>query len=672
MPIPEDELEDAARLQQVAARDPAAQVRLVAGPGTGKSSSIEDRVLWLLTERDVPPHQIYALSFTRASTADLRSRIDAYCTLAETDSSGVHVSTVHSLALRLLRRAGRLIRFPAGPSVLDDWEVDNIFNAELSDRSGLPPTRCDDIRRHHEAMWSTGVWDPPNYIPPTPQISEAEVRAFTAFHGPATSVYSCVLPGELVRQCVEDVEAGLIDPIALLDFAHVIVDEYQDLNPFDQRFIEALTARGVTTFIAGDDDQSIYSFRFASPSGIQRYRDGHPGSASHTLEGCFRCTPAVVASAVALIDHYSPPSRLPKALRSLYERSDPRLSGIVHAWGFADDRQEARVIAESCSRLIDAGVAARQILILISNGRLQGSTIRDALVATGVPHEMPSNDRFVDKPGGRTVLSLLRVACDTDDYVAHRTLLGIQPGVGRRTCRQIAEKVVEENRNYRDLFYGTEELDAFDRRQRTAIESVAALLTDLVGWTGADTLTDRSEDLCRLAGQILGDPTTDAVRDVLDELPSEMTLDELRDFLSAEKDEAQARILLRVHQRAGRDLSEAEVLPARVRVMSMHGAKGLSAQVVFVPGLEEEILPGEKRRPYPGLVLEAARLLYVSITRGRAACCMSYSTHRRVYGRRVEHHASEYLGHSGLRFAYRATPLNADEIAGICDAIDLL
>lgn len=672
MPIPEEEREQATEQQRLAARDGSAQTRLVAGPGTGKSSAIEERVLWLMRDELVPATAVFAISFTRASTSDLRSRIDAYCTLAGIDSTAVRVSTVHSLALRLLRQAGRLIRFPAGPSVLDEWEIDNIFNAELSDRSGITSGRCDDIRRHHEAMWSTGTFNPPNYVPPTPPISDDEVDAFTSFHGPMTGVYSCVLPGELVRQCTEDIDAGLIDPIALLGARQLIVDEYQDLNPFDQRFIEALTARGATTFVAGDDDQSIYSFRFASPAGIQRYQDEHSGSSSHTLVGSFRSTPRVVASAAQLITRYSPPARLPKRLRSLYERSEPSVAGVIQSWQFADDRQEARVVAESCRALLDQHVAARQILILLSNRRLQAAALREALEHANVPHEMPTSDRLVDQPHGRAPLALLRIASDRDDYVAHRTLLGIQPGVGRRTCRHIAERVLSENRNFRDLFYGLENLDGFDRRQINAIEGASALLTDIVGWTSEDVLGDRRDGLAGLVGGLLDDEAAEGVRDLLLELPDEMTLIETRDYLWAEQDEAQARILLRVHQRAGRILSEAEVLPPRVRVMSMHGAKGLSAQVVFVPGLEEEVLPGEKRRPYPGLVLEAARLLYMSMTRARAALVLSYSTHRLAYGGRAGHHASQYLGHVGLTFGYRSTPLSTDEVREVVATIGLL
>lgn len=672
MPIPEEDRGQAIELQRRAGRDGTLQVRLVAGPGSGKSSSIEDRVYWLITDEHITPKRIFAISFTRASTADLRGRIDLYCASAGIDAGTVNVSTVHSFALRLLRRAGLLSRFPAGPSVLDEWEIKNIFNAELSDASGITPTRCERIRRYHEAMWSTGRWDPPNYIPPDPPITAGELASFERYHGPATETYACVLPGEIVRQCVEQIDAGLLVPRDLVDIEELIVDEYQDLNPFDQALVERISAAGVRTFIAGDDDQSIYSFRFASPSGIQSYVDDHPGAASHTLDACFRSTPAIVASAARLIEKFSGPGRIPKDLRSLYDRSEPPVSGVVGAIQYADDRQEARAIAESCAALIDAGVAPRQIQILLSNGDLQANQIQAALIAATVPHEMPTSERFVDQASGRALLSLVRIATDPDDYVAHRTLLGLPKGVGSRTCRQIQERVVAENRNYHDLFYGMAPLDTFSARQRTAIEAVADLMAATVGWAGDDDLGNRKDELLGLIEQLLDSGAREAADDFMAELPSELRLTELRDYLWAGKDEAQALILLKVHQRAGRDLAESEVLPARVRVMTMHGAKGLSAKVVFIPGLEEQVLPGDKRRPYPGLVLEAARLLYVSITRARAGCIMSYSTHRVVFGTRVRHTPSQYLAYVGQRFSYRTTGLTADEIRAVVDNIALL
>jgi DNA helicase-2/ATP-dependent DNA helicase PcrA len=111
-----------------------------------------------------------------------------------------------------------------------------------------------------------------------------------------------------------------------------------------------------------------------------------------------------------------------------------------------------------------------------------------------------------------------------------------------------------------------------------------------------------------------------------------MTLEELRDWLWADTDEQQMTVLGAVFARLNQAMPGTAVLPPRVRIMSMHGAKGLSSRIVFVPGLEEHIFPGPWRQPYPGLVLEAARLLYVSVTRARAACILSYAAQRRMQG----------------------------------------
>lgn len=383
MGITAEQVEEAGGVQNAAGRDDASRVRLVAGPGTGKSSTIEERVRWLL-DRAVEPKEITAVSFTRASAFDLQGRIHGYAlTHGHPEGADVRVSTLHSLALRTLRLAGALAAYPVEPLVLDEWELRNIFDSEFAQNTKAGGIRRREaIRRDHEAFWSTGTHTPPDLIPPDPPITEAERGLFRAFHGPRTQLYSCVLPGEIVRQCVARIEAGTLDPAQLLGLRHVIVDEFQDLNPMDLRFVDALIEAGLDVFVAGDDDQSLYSFRFASPAGIQEFPDRYPETSDHTLEACFRCTPEVLASASQLIERNAAPSRISKRLVSLYEDSEPSVSGAVECWSYSDGRAEAAAIAGSCLQLIRAGFEPSDILILLSNQRAQGRDLFDALEAT--------------------------------------------------------------------------------------------------------------------------------------------------------------------------------------------------------------------------------------------------------------------------------------------------
>ncbi|HVF59423.1 MAG TPA: ATP-dependent helicase [Thermoanaerobaculia bacterium] len=464
MTLRPQDVQAAQAVQTAAARAPEAQVRLVAGPGSGKSSAIEERVRWLL-EQGVEATAIAVVSFTNASVIDLRLRLHAYC--LEHQQPGivdVSITTLHSLALRLLRQAGLLEMYPTRPLVLDDWELENIYDAEFGEAEGInSKPRREKIRRFYEALWSTGVPNAPTYVAPDPPISDAERQHFDVFHQPTAQVYSAVLPGEIVRNCVQATVSGLMDPAQLLRIQHLVVDEYQDLNPADLEFVDQLAAAGVTIFVAGDDDQSIYSFRHASPIGIQRFTERYPAAAAHALQHCFRCTPTVLAAATRLILSNASPSRIPKTLVSLYRNADPPNAGVVLRWRFPTADQEAAAIALSCGSLIQAGLSPREILILLvtrDNRVALWPRIKEALEQAGVPFDPPKEEGFSGTDIGRLVLAVTRVVCsrdehgNTEDLVALRTILGLKRRVGIGTCNRIRAFVIETpNVSFRDLFY---------------------------------------------------------------------------------------------------------------------------------------------------------------------------------------------------------------------------
>ena len=670
MPITQQQIQRAQIQQHAAAHDLNAQVRLIAGPGSGKSFAIQERVHWLLGRR-ISPSRIFVISFTRASTLDLRNRVNRYCEeKGQQAVNQVSISTLHSLALRALRAAG-LLAYPADPLVMDDWELDNVFDAEFSRSSGYrpgqagvgyTPSRCGEIRKDYEAFCGTGQWSPPNYIPPDPPITQIERDDYRRYHTPRTQTYSCVLPGEIVRQCVGHMAAGTLNPARLLGIEQLIVDEYQDLNPSDLEFVDGLIASGVTTFVAGDDDQSIYSFRFASPEGLQSFTTRFPQAGQHELSDCFRCTTEILSTAQSLIEGFSERNRIPKNLTALYAAANPPEPGIVHRWQLPSAIQEARSIANSCRDLIHSGIPAREIMILISNRRAQLATLTQELEAAGVEFESPRTDSFIDTNAGRFILAMLRVVCEPNDYIAHRLILGLRPHVGPGTCNTIAESVITNNLNFRAVFYQPLPVGIFRGRQLTALNHARDVCTRLSGWQPSETLAAHFVDLLDIVSTIYGPQAAQEWQDLIAHLPQDITLEELRDYLWADTDEQQASLLEVVYTRLGIPLPEGGLLPPKVRIMTMHGAKGLSASVVFIPGLMEEILPGERRRPYPGLVLESARMLYVSVTRTRAASILSYARTRVVYGQFSQQAPSRFTPYLAGIFENRANGLTMPEV----------
>lgn len=673
MPVTPQQIQNAKLVQDAAAQDLTQTIRLVAGPGTGKSFVIEGRVYWLLSAQNIPPENIIAVSFTRAAAKDLKDRIYSHC-LANNQGNvtNVRVSTLHSLALYILRQTGNLNLYPTDPTIMDDWELSTIFDAEFSQTVNENPTRCSEIRRDHEAFWSTGLWNPPNLPAINNPITQQDRNAFNGFYVPRTQTYSCVLPGEIVRTCVTQIQAGLINPVDVLGVEHLIVDEVQDLNPCDFEFINALIQSGVNVFISGDDDQSVYSFRYAFPQGIQNFTVQYPASANHVLNDCFRCTTSVVNAALQVIATYPAANRIPKNLTSVYSASAPINNGFTQSNIFNSPVQEARYIANSCQSLINGGLQPKEIMILISNRRAQLNALTAALDALNIGYDANQRDDFKDSNHGRFLQCILRLMGNTNDYVAHRILLGTPRGIGLTTCKNITDKVIANNINYRNLFYNPLPAGVFVARELTAINKLIGTIAIIQQWNLADTINVRANDIDNL---ILNNFTQNEVtewRAFIQGLPIDMTLDELKEYLQTDSQEEKDNILKKVNERLNPNPQNAVAPPLadKIRIMSFHSSKGLSAKVVFIPGLEESIFPNTFAQQVPGLILENARLLYVAITRAKASCILSYTRYRQMFGQNTAMTPSRFCAATGTVFAQQNNPaLTGAEVQTVMTSI---
>ncbi len=682
MPITPAQKAHAEQMQWTAARDGAPQVRLVSGPGTGKSHTIEKRVADLLSN-GATPGNVYVISFTRATCAELTARIQKFCSTLPCAgaASQVRVSTMHSLALRLLRRANLLTSYPSTPIILDDWEQTNVYDSELASSLGCTPGRAGEIRRAHDAQWQTLN---PQYVNQA-QITPTEVQGFNAFHAARTNLYSCVLPGEVIYKLVDAMQQGAVQPGQLPTIDHLIVDEFQDLNACDQEFVRLLTSHGAILFVAGDDDQSIYmSLRHANPDGIVRFQVVYPSSSTHILTDCFRCAPAILTPASRLITYN--PNRVAKKLVSLYGAASPPVQGRLWIWSFQTAQEEARAIARSCQELINAGMTGREdeILILISNRRVQLDLIAQELGNLGLPYDPPRGASLVNELEPiRAVYAMLRIARDQatgeEDYPAHRDILGILSSVGHVTAKAVADACITNNQNFRQLFHLPACPAWLTGRPASAVQRVMAIVQAAANWTMADTLAARTADIAGvLSGHVFasGGNAANYVNmwnTLAGALPTQMTLEELLQFLAADSESDQQAILDLVNQRIGGAVPPAPgVVQKRIRVLTMHGAKGLSGKVVFIPSAEQGIMPNFKALQATGLLIEQRRLFYVSVTRAMACCIISHvAQHTGAQAMALTQNPvarltrSQFLNEMGTPSTTRTAGLTAAEAASI-------
>ncbi len=668
-----NDLKVASGVQEVAAKDMRPQVRLVAGPGTGKSQTIEQRVGELLS-LGVDPKEMAIISFTNASVRDLRGRIIKYCEGAGLkDAKSIKISTLHALALGVLRANGKLEQYAYEPKVLSEFELDFIHDDELGHVSSIKKkARRKEVRQFIEAIWSTGDKNAPTYTPPDPPITDEEEREFRDYHNPTCNVYCCVLPGEIVKLCVDLTTSGLISPADTLAIKFLIVDEYQDLSPVDIEFVDQIARAGVNTFVAGDDDQSIYSFRHGSPVGIQTFEKKYTSAGLHVLDHCFRCATSILTAAQKFISTVGIPNRILKNPISMYKNSSPTVAGMMMQWSFPNATSEGEGIASSCKKLCDSGVAPNEILILVPNTRGSADIwpkLENALNKYEVPYEGPKDSGFLTTETGQLLLAILRIVCSRnaeglpEDVVAHRLLYGLTNGVGIKACNTLRQHVLDTvGVTYLDLFYKPIPSTISNK----ALERVRENCGKLKAIEDDGTLVDKKDEIASIVAILASDKAGEEVKTYLESFPEGMFIRELLGYTMASNDEQRWAVIKAVHERLAIDLPENDSrAEPKAKVMTLHSAKGLSARVVFVVGLDEGVLPNERQNRSTALGLESARLLFVAITRARAACILSTARTRLIQGINTRINPSRWLALTGVTLEGRTAGLTDAEVQTI-------
>lgn len=583
-------------------------VCVLAGPGTGKTLTLTRRILYLVQEHNVSPNEILALTFTRAATYELKNRT------SEELGSGISVppriSTLHSFALsQLLRNAPIITIVPRPLRIADDWEERYIIEEDLKRILNLNKIKDVRIKFHQlSADWETLNAEKDNWETeyPDPQFLSAWRKH--------RETYGYMLRSELVYQLKKSIEQNTDFTLEQL-YRHVLIDEYQDLNRCDLEVIKMLTTSGAYIYATGDDDQSIYGFRFAYPQGIRMFSQDYSPCEVLPLENCMRCGDNIlqIALFVARLDV----SRLEKPIRA-YNTEQP---GEVHLLNFPDQSEESQCIAQICKHLIEiVGIAPKNILILTRTDRygVFSSVLKEALTIANVPVATQADvDNPLDQDEGRIFLSFLRLLVNPRDHLAWLTLLKIRNnGIGDQTISKIYQLAINEGLTFVDALVKITTspglLSINEDRLLTEYENINNTISQFrsIETNSPEELTLHITNIAEtiIENEDVRQKTITYLQSIID--PSE--IDNLRDFLSTIS--------------ASLGDKEQDIDINSVNIMTMHKAKGLTADTVFIVGAEDEYLPGDQiGEEKEG---DERRLLYVSLTRAKRALYITYCNRR--------------------------------------------
>lgn len=579
-PTPEQEV--------VLGHEPGRHARVLAGPGTGKSATLVALIDALRGGEGAP--RLRLLTFTRSATGELAKKVAEHSIAA-----AERPSTIHSFAISVLLRNPGVGEFPEPLRIADDWETRQIVHPTLARRIGVQTRRISNLFLELAANWE--ALEPRQH----PKVDPRDRARFLGSWQEHREIYGYTLLAELpyaLKNALQD-----HPDLEGVDYDLLIVDEYQDLNACDLEALRLIAERGCAIIAAGDDDQSIYSFRRAAPEGIRRFPTDYLGCGDYSLSITHRCGSRIIDWASFVIE--GDPSRpLQKPRLRSAEGSPP---GEVALLAFAGAKAEAQGIGQLIHRLVEEEEVPPSEILILLRGDYQGAfskPVKEALQKLSIPYSDPDAvNQMLGEKDNRRMLATLRLLVHRSDSLAWATLLRLRTGVGD----SFGDYIYERARVNRQQF-GQALLEAYEEGfpDGPAASSTRAndLIGDVLSWIDARSLPDHEEN--DGWGQwILGTVADDVVPGPSESLTELLlALDEL-----VEPEIGLGRYLGQIGP-VGKDLAQTE--SRGVRIMSMAASKGLTVQAAILVGLEEGILP----RPDADLS-EERRLLYVAMTRAK-------------------------------------------------------
>ncbi len=605
-------------------------VLMLAGAGTGKTAALTHRLAHLIRERLAWPSEILCVTFTNRAAREMRHRVGQL--IGDAVEGMPWLGTFHSICARMLRRHAELVGLESNYTIIDTDDQLRVLKQLISDQN------LDEKR--WPARQLAGLIDgwknrglSPQDLTALDNESYANGKGqamYAAYQARLKALNACDF-GDLLLHMLNVLRRH---PDVLEQyqqrFKYIMVDEYQDTNAVQYLWLRLLAQKRRNLCVVGDDDQSIYSWRGAEVANILRFEKDFPGAKVIRLEQNYRSTPQILAAASGLIAANS--QRLGKTLWTQVGGGDK-----VRVIGVWDGPEEARRVGEEITRLEREGAPLDQVAILV-RAQYQTREFEDRFIQIGLNYKIVGGVRFYARAEIRDALAYLRViAQPADDLAFERIYNQPKRGLGAKTLEKMYQHA---RRQDIPLAAAALELADSDELPARARSTVAALMGDFWRWRQlADEVTPSE-----LLRRVIEESGYDAMLKADRTAESSSRADNLTELARAMEEYATMAEFLE-HVSLVMDNEAADDVE-KVTIMTMHAAKGLEFNNVFLPGWEEGVFPSQRSLDEGGLASleEERRLAYVAITRARRRCTILHAANRRIYGQWTSSIPSRFVG----------------------------
>ena len=605
-------------------------VLILAGAGSGKTRVITTRIAHLVRERGVPTDALLAVTFTNKAAGEMKERVAALLVGQPTPS---WISTFHSLCVRILRRESATAGLAPGFLIYDEDDQlqavrEALRNLDLSEKLHPPRRALSRLSAAKNARSRRAT---------ASQDSAGEESFGQALYGRIGERYQAILASagaldfdDLLLRTLDLLERNTSVRDAYRQrFRYVLVDEYQDTNGVQYELMRQLAGQDGNVTVVGDEDQSIYSWRGADIRNILDFETDFPGARVLRLEENYRSSQAILDAASGLVEHNL--RRKGKTLRAVKPGGDP-----VRLHRASDEFEEAAWVVE---RLAERGQPSHAAILYRMNA--QSRLFEEALLRRRMPYLVVGGVGFYERKEVKDVLAYLRLVQNPHEPLALKRILNVPPrGIGERTLRELERIADERSQPLLAALSSAVDEALLPARATQPLSRFRDLLASLRREAPTLSVRDLIERTLALTGYsaVLAQEDSQESQDRLENLAELIAA--AADYESREAEPTLAGFLDRVSLLSDVDKVEGD---APVVMMTLHSAKGLEFDEVFLVGLEEGLAPHSRSLTSEDGIEEERRLCYVGMTRARERLALTWAQSRQVFGQRRLNQPSRFL-----------------------------
>jgi DNA helicase-2/ATP-dependent DNA helicase PcrA len=605
-------------------------VLVLAGAGTGKTAALTARLAHLVATRRAYPSEILSVTFTNKAAREMRERVGRM--IGPAVEGMPWLGTFHAIGARMLRRHAERVGLQSNFTILDTDDQLRLLK-QLVVASDLDEKRW-------PARQLAGLidkWKNRGWTPAEIDAGESELYAngkgqqlYRAYQERLLALNACDFGDLLLHNLTLLRTDREVLELYQQRFRYIMVDEYQDTNASQYLWLRLLAQARRNICCVGDDDQSIYSWRGAEVANILRFERDFPGAAVIRLEQNYRSTPHILAAASGVIAENG--GRLGKTLWTRQGEGEK-----VRVLGVWDGPEEARRVGEEMESGHARGERLDSMAILV-RAQFQTREFEDRFIQIGLPYRIVGGFRFYERAEIRDALAYLRLVSQPADDLAFERIVNVpKRGLGDKAVETIHRLARAERI---PLLSAAARLVETDELTGQARKSLGRFIGDIARWRDLASTLPHAE----LARQILDESGYTAALQAERTAEASGRLENLAELARAMEEYETLGDFLE-HVSLVMD-NEAAANEDKVTIMTIHAAKGLEFDTVFLAGWEEGVFPSQRALDEGGLAAleEERRLAYVAITRARRRCIILHAANRRIYGQWTSSIPSRFVG----------------------------